>query len=155
MDGRIELREGIRQATKYQTFVAGVLIFPDMRRNKDMARAAMNHDLAHTVWGLDTLREDLERIAKVAGFRRTPGARHSDNEWRRVNELQYCSAGKPQRDAGQRTPSFEERWAAVDVAGLPLPVGSATFNIRRLDKLVVQHFYLEQDADGRLVLPQV
>ena len=72
VDGRIELREGIRQATEYPAFVSGVLISPDIRRDKDMARAALNHDLARTVRGLDTLQEDLERIAEVVGFRWPP-----------------------------------------------------------------------------------
>ena len=81
MDGRIELREGIRQATDYWNFVAGVLIFPDMQRNEGMERAALNHEMVHIIWGLDALGEDLERIAGSVDFRRPPKARHSDNEW--------------------------------------------------------------------------
>lgn len=154
VDGRIELREGIRQATEYPAFVSGVLISPDIRRDKDMARAALNHDLARTIRGLDTLQEDPERITEVVGFRWPPSARHSENEWRRVNELRYHPAGGTQRDAGHRTPYPAEGRDAVEVAELPLPVGSATFNIRRLDKLVAQHFHPERDADGRTALPQ-
>ena len=154
MDGRIELREGIRQATQYQTFVAGVPIFPDTRRDKDMALTTLNHGLVHTAWGLDTLQEGLERIAEEVGFHRPPSAINSENEGRWVNELQYRPAGEPQRETGQRPPASEGRGAAAEVAQLPLPVRSAAFNIRHLDKVVMQHFHLERDADGRTVFPQ-
>ena len=71
-----------------------------------------------------------------------------------MNELRYHPAGGTQRDAGHRTPHPAEGRDAVEVAELPLPVGSATFNIRRLDKMVAQHFHPERDADGRTALPQ-
>lgn len=155
VDGRIELREGIRQATNYWNFIAGVLIFPDMQRDVVMERAALNHEMVHIIWGLDALREDLERIAGSADFRRPPKPRHSDNEWQQVNELQYRPDNGRERDTGQRAPNPAEGQAADGEADVPLAVGSATFNIQHLEKMVVQHFHLDQDAEGIPVVPEV
>ena len=155
VDGRIELREGIRQATDYWNFIAGVLIFPDMQRDVVMERAALNHEMVHIIWGLDALREDLERVAGSADFRRPPKARHSDNEWQQVNELQYRPANGRERDAGQRTANPAEGEATNGEAEIPLSVGSATFHIQRLDKMVVQQFHLDRDAGGSPVVPEV
>ena len=123
-----------------------MLIFPDMQRNEGMERAALNHELVHIIWGLGTLREDLERIAGSVDFRRPPKARHSDNEWQQVNELQYRPDNGRERDAGQRT---------ANPAEIPLSVGSATFHIQHLEKMVVQHFHLDRDAGGSPVVPEV
>ena len=126
-----------------------------MRRDKDMARGLAEPRPRAYRPGADTLQEGLERIAGVVGFRRPSSAIHPDNERRRLNELRYRPAGEPQRDAGQRTPHTAEGRAAVEVLELPLPVSSAAFNIRRLEKLVVQRFHLDRDSDGRTVFPKV
>ncbi len=79
-------------------------------------------------------------------FRRPLKPHHSENEWRELNRLQYRQPGAPRKSDG---PTHE---AAESQDGEPpreeqLRVGSATFNIRHVEKLVVQHIPVDQ-ADG-------
>ena len=74
-DACMEMRNAIREATGYRNFVVGVLMFPDMQRNENMERTALNHKHVHIVWGLDNLSQDLGRIAseEIINYPPTPG----------------------------------------------------------------------------------
>ena len=152
-DGCMEMRAAIHKATGYTHFMPGVLIFPDMRRDEDIERAAQRETHVYTVWGVDRLRDELERIAGLAGIVHPPEPGHSENEARRVNALQYRDVGAgPGADRGGRNHAGGA--AAPEETEQQFTVASATFNIQRVDKLVVQHFHLERGADGRPLLPQ-
>lgn len=153
VDGCIEVRQAIRQATGYTHFLAGVLVFPDMGPSRDMERAAEVEEHVYIVWGVDRLQEELERIAELVKFRRPPRAKHSENEARQVNGLRYRDGdggtearGGDLAPGGDATPGEDGERQYV--------VGNATFNIQHLEKLVVQHFHLERDSEGKPVLPQ-
>ena len=104
------------------------------------------------MWGLDNLQQDLERIVREAGFRRPPKPRHSENEWREVNRLQFQGT----QASRQETRQEQQTLGAEDGDLMPdgrLMVGSATFNIQRVDRLVVQHLRVEPGPGGNLTLP--
>ena len=88
-DGAIEMRNAIIETTGFKNFVAAVLLFPDMERDARIENVARRSSCVHTVWGLDDLCADLERIAALAEFRRPPLSRISENEWSNLNDLQY------------------------------------------------------------------
>ena len=152
-EGCTEMHNAIEEATGFYGFVGGVLLLTDMKRDEQMERAALNHEQVYILWGLDSLREDLERIVEQVKFRRPIKPRHSENEWREVNRLQYRQPGPPRNSDRPAREAAESRDG--DLAGEEqLRVGSATFNIRHVEKLVVQHIRVDQDDGGRLQLPQ-
>ena len=153
-DGCIEMRTALLEATGYRNFVAGILVFPDMRPNDRMQRVALEKHHVYIIWGLDNLQEDLERIAKEAEFRRPPRSRISANEWSLLNELQYRDAEGP--DNGER----EMRDGTQDAergkeAERQFTLGSATININHLETLIVQQYPLHRDADGEPQPPSI
>ena len=105
-DGAIEMRSAIIEATGYKNFIAAVLLFPDMERDKRIESAARRTSCVHTVWGLDGLDESLERVAELAEFRRPPLSRISENEWELLYELQY--ARPPAPDSQRQEPAISE-----------------------------------------------
>ena len=147
--GCIEMHDAIDQAANVYGFVASVLVLPDMEPDERMERAARNHKQVHIIWGLNNLEQDLERIAGQVRFKRPPKPRHSENECRRVFELQfsgYDASGPADGDRPVReTPRASPR-------GLPqeqeLTVGSATFNIQHVDTLVLRQVLVRQDDEG-------
>ena len=139
-DGCMEMRDGIREATDYKNFVAGLLIFTDMPRNEEMEHMARERYHVHIVWGLDSLMEDLERIAVKVEFRRPPKSRIAESEWRGLHELQFRGAGVPEA----------RRAAAVPETERQLPLGSATINIQHLDRLIVLRCNHDPDDLGLL-----
>ena len=147
------MRNAIWEATGVKNFVAGLLIFPDMPRNEHWERVALTHDHVYVICGLENIKADLESIAEEANFFYPPKPDHSENESRKANQLQYQGTGRQQEDGRRRETA--PATPAMDGDGcLPLTVGSATFHIQHLDKMVVQNFYLNRDADGNVVLPQ-
>ena len=148
----MEMREGILEATDYTNFVVGILIFTDTPRNGQMEHAAREHHHVHIIWGLDTLEEDLRRIADEVGINQPPRPRFAENEWSSVNELQYRGpAGQPDVGRGKQG-------AAPDRGKTPevereLTVGSATINIQHVDTLVIQCGPRERDSDGTPAMP--
>ena len=151
-DGCMEMRNGILEATRFKNFVAGLLIFPDMRRREEMERVALGKHCVFIVWGLDNLQEDLERIVKEAEFRRPPPSRISENEWTCLHELQYRGAqglregDRTMRDNGQGP---VEGWEAER----QFTFGSATITIQHLDTLIVQQCPLHRDTDDGPLMP--
>ena len=151
-DGCMEMRNGIFEATRFKNFVAGLLIFPDMRRKEEMERVALGKHCVFIVWGLDNLQEDLERIVKEAKFRRPPQSRISENEWTCLHELQYRGAqglregDRTMRDNGQGP---VEGWEAER----QFTFGSATITIQHLDTLIVQQCPLHRDTDDGPLMP--
>ena len=94
------MHNAIEEATGFYGFVGGVLLLTDMERDEQMERAALNHEQVYILWGLDSLREDLERIVEQVKFRRPLKPRHSENEWREVNRLQYRQPGVSESSSG-------------------------------------------------------
>ena len=151
-DGCIEMRNALLEATGYRNFVAGVVIFPDMRPNDKMERVALEKHHVFIIWGLDNLQEDLERIAREAEFRRPPRSRISENEWNRLHELQYRGAeglGNGERAMRGGTQDAEKGKEAEG----QFTLGSATINIQHLDTLIVQQCPLHRDTDGEPQIP--
>ena len=108
-DGAIEMRNAILEATGFKNFVAAVLLFPDMERDARIENAARRSSCVHTVWGIDGLAADLERIAALAEFRRPPLSRISENEWSSLHELQYELPPAPDcHRRGDGTPTHPE-----------------------------------------------
>ena len=68
VDGAIEMRNAIWEATGVKNFVAGLLIFPDMPRNEHWERVALTHDHVYVICGLENIKADLESIAEEANF---------------------------------------------------------------------------------------
>ena len=122
-DGCIELRNGIRKATTFETFVAGVVIFTDMERHEEIEHMARERYHSSVIWGLNGLQQDLERIAEEVDFHRPPSSWVSEKEWRQVYELQYGEASG-RRDAdrsgarGGTAPGNGRRDGAAGVPGL-------------------------------------
>ena len=133
-DASMELRNAIRAATEFKNFVVGVLLFPDMERNEEMERAALNHKHVHIIWGLDNLSRDLMRIASQEIYY-PPSPEFSRNEWEAVNRIQYRSL------EGTREATRDDAAAEGDVpapAGeMPLNLGSATINIQHVERLTI------------------
>ena len=154
VDGRIEMHDAIEKATNYYSFVAGVLFLPDMKRNLDMARLAWNRDHVCIVWELDRLEEDFERIAERVGFRRPPEPAHSENEQRKVFDLQRQGEGE---DRPARQIAGPGREPAEDVARgaeQGLVIGRAEFNITHVEHLHLHQSTPDPGAAARLWLPE-
>ena len=152
-EGCTEMHNAIEEATGFYGFVGGVLILTDMQRDERMEHAALNHEQVYIVWGLDNLHRDLERIVEQVKFRRPLKPRYSENEWREVNRLQYRQPRAPRH-------SDRSTLEAAESQDVELPreeqirVGSATFNIRHVEKLVVQHIHVDQADGDTLQFPQ-
>lgn len=148
-EGCTEMHNAIEEATGFYGFVGGVLLMTDMQRDERMEHAALNHEQVYIVWGLDNLRQDLERIIPQMEFRRPLKPRHAENEWRKANRLQYTQPGGPRPGAkpvrnGAEVPdgdlSQEEQVRA----------GSAVFNIQKVGTLIIQRCPLHPDPDKAL-----
>ena len=138
VDGCMEMRNGIRESTTYSTFVVGVLIFPDMARDADMERAALNHKHVHIIWGLDGLSQELRRIAtEEETITHPPEPGHSRNEWEALNRVQYRSL-EGARERPRDGAAAGEGEAPVASGEMPLSLGSATINIQHVNTLVIQ-----------------
>ena len=81
-DGCMELRDGMRKATTFGNFVAGVVMFTDMERNEEIEHMARERYHVSVIWGLDSLEQDLRRIAEEVDFHRPPNSWVSEKEWR-------------------------------------------------------------------------
>ena len=149
VDGCMEMRNGIREATTYSTFVVGVLVFPDMQRNESMERAALSHKHVHIVWGVDNLSQDLRRIAtQEETITYPPEPEHSSNEWEKVNRIQYRPEG------GLRAEAPAAEGAATESTGaLPLGLESATITIQHVDTLIIQRCPLHPETEQDSGLP--
>ena len=95
VEGCTEMHNAIEEATGFYGFVGGVLLMTDMPRDERMEHAALQHEQVYIVWGLENLRQDLERIVEQVKFRRRLKPWHSENEWREVNRLQYRESAVP------------------------------------------------------------
>ena len=133
-DASMELRNAIRAATDYKTFVVGVLLFPDMVHDEDMERVALNHKHVHIIWGLDNLAQNLARIASQEVFY-PPSPEYSRNEWESVNRIQYRSLEGTRE--GPRDEAAAEGEAPVPAGEMPLTLGSATINIQHVERLII------------------
>ena len=153
VDGASEMRNAIRKATRAKNFVAALVIFPDMPRNEHWERVAVNHDHVHIIFELDNLEEDLARIAGEAEFFYPPKPEHSQNEWHKVNLLQYQGAEDPM-GGGQQPRVTHEKKAMGHGLEEMLTAESITINIQHVERLEVRHYPLGRDADGNVVLPQ-
>ena len=74
-----------------------------------------------------------------------------------ANELQHRRSTAGQRE-DDREDDSEVRNPAPGEPRAPerqLTLGSATFNIQHLDKLIVLYYPPERDEDGQLLLPEV
>ena len=153
VDGCIEMHDAIKQATGFYAYVAGILILPDTARDRELERLALNRDGVYICWDLDRLEEDLERVAERVNFRRPPKRSHSDNESTKVYKLQRRAPGD-QKGIGRRQ--------AVPTGGAELNssleqamvVGTAIFNIERLDQMIVHQYYLNPDSEGNIQIPE-
>ena len=133
-DASMELKNAIRAATGYKNFVVGVLLFPDMARNEDMERAVLNHKHIHIIWGLDNLAQDLARIASQEVFY-PPSPEYSRNEWEAVNRIQYRPLEGTRESLRDEAAADGE--ASVPAGEMPLTLGSATINIRHVERLII------------------
>ena len=147
-DGCMEMRGGIYEVTGFKNFVAEVLMFPDMQRDEEMERVAVESYNVHIIWGLDSLKNDLEGIAAAMELRRPPKSRISEGEWRGLHELAY-RGDDGARDGGQPAPDA----ATAQETERQLTLGSATINIQHLDTLIVQQCPLHGDLEGQPPIP--
>ena len=152
-DGCIEMKHAIQEATGYTHFVVGVTIFPDMERDARIEEVARRRNHVYIIWGLDHLQEDLERIAREAPVKHPPKPGHSENECRKVRQLQFRGP-EGSRDDDEETPAAE----AATPPPLPGPLewelklGSATINIQHVETLVIQLGPQERDIEGQTVM---
>ena len=153
VDGRIEMHDAIDEATGYYGFVVGVLVFPDMERDEQMERVARNHSHLHIIWGLDDLAEDLKRIARQVGIKRKLWPCHSENEWRKVNELQF-GGGESRPDGGTQTPASRDGETTGGDREGSFSAESITISIQRVDRLEVRHYHPGGEGDGKGLLPR-
>ena len=98
VDGCIEMRNGIIEATSYKNFIAGLLFLPDMQPDEAIERVAREHEHLYVIFGLGSLEEDLKRIVEMEGFVSPPEPRHSVNESSKVNELQIRGSSALRED---------------------------------------------------------
>ena len=142
-DACMEMRNAVREAIRFKTFVVGVLIFPDMQRNESLERAALNHKHVHIIWGLDDLSQDLRRIAtQEEEIVRPPEPEHSRNEWEAANRIQF----RP--DGGEREAAAATESPATDPAGgAPLGLEARSITIHRVDTLIIQCCPLHPDVE--------
>ena len=150
VDGRIEMHDAIDEATGYYGFVVGVLVFPDMERDEQIERVARNSSHLHVIWGLDDLAGDLQRIAGKIGINYPPKPPHSDNEWRKVNQLQY-GGGESQSDGGAQTPACQDGETTSGDQESSFSAESMTINIQRVERLEVHHHHSGGDGEGQSV----
>ena len=146
-DGCIELHDAIDEATGYYGFVVGVLVFPDMERDEQMERVARNHSHLDIIWGLDTLAEDLDRIARRVRFDRPPRPLHSENESRKVNQLQFRGVGNG-AEGGAQTTTCRDGEATIGAQTAAYSAESIIINIERVDRLEVRHYHPGRDDAG-------
>ena len=151
-DGCMEMRDGVQRATDYLNFVVGILIFTDMPRNEQMEHAARERHHVHIVWGLDSLAEDLQRIAGEVGIKRPPRPRIAENEWSKANELQFSVSAGPRLNQRQMQDTVASRAESKD-AEHKLTLGSAIINIQHVETLVIQHGPQDRDIDGTPAIP--
>ena len=149
-DGCMELRDGIRKATTFGNFVVGVVLFTDMERREEIEHMARERYHVSVIWGLNSLEQDLQRIADEVDFHRPPSSWVAEKEWRLVYQLQ---SGEVQgvrhlKDVNQRPPAGGETKRQLDLDSTPI-------NIHRVDKLIVLYYPPERDGDGQLLLPEV
>lgn len=153
VDASIEMRNAIVTGTGYKNFVAGVLFLPDMQPDEALERVALNTEHLHIIFGLDNLKEDLERLADREEFQNPPEPWFSENESTKVNELQIRGP-EGSRDDGEETPAAE----AATPPPLPGPLdlglklGSVTINIQHVETLVIQYGPQERDVEGQTVM---
>ena len=147
--GCIEMHDAIDQAANVYGFVASVLVLPDMEPDERMEQAARNHKQVYIIWGLNNLEQDLERIAEQVRFKRPPKPQHSENECRRVFELQFrvfSASGPAEGDRPvPETPQASPRELPQEQE---LTVGSATFNIQHVGTLILRQVLVSQDDEG-------
>ena len=148
VDGCIEMRNGIIEATSYKNFIAGLLFLPDMQPDEAIERVAREHEHMHVIFGLGSLEEDLKRIVEMEGFVSPPEPRHSDNESSKVNELQIRGSSALRED-GREMPDGASGQANDLETERQLTLGSATININHVDTLVIQHGPPERDIEGQ------
>ena len=149
-DGCMEMRNAIKEATGYSNFVVGVTLFPDMERNARMEEVARRRNHVYIIWGLDHLQEDLERIAREAPVNHPPKPSHSENECRRVNELQYRGPANQGEDHREMPDTVPGRTTAPETQRqLTVTEGSATININNVETLVIQHGPPGRDIEGQ------
>ena len=147
-DGCMEMKNAIEEAVGFTHFVAGVTVFPDMERDARVEEVARRRHHVYVIWGLDHLQEDLERIAVAADFKHKPKPSHSENESRRVNELQY--RGPEDQEKNDREMPGAASGQAKDLeVERQLILGSATINIHQVNTLVIQQGPPEQDIEGQ------
>ena len=152
-DGCMELRDGIRMATTFENFVAGVVIFTDMEPDDEIGHMARERYHVSVIWGLDSLQQDLERVADEVGFHRPPTPWAAENEWMKVHELQY-GEDSGRAGASRDAPDPDQGPATGGAAEQQVSLGTATFHIQRLDRLIVMYYPPERDGDGRILLPE-
>ena len=104
IDGRIEMHDAIQKAANFYNFIGGLLILPDMPRDRELERLALNRDGVHISWDPERLHEDLARMAKQVGFKRPPTRAHAQNETQKILELQ--------RKYQRQQPEIERRLVA-------------------------------------------
>ena len=135
-------------------FRRGLVVFTDMERNEEIEHMAWERYHVSVIWGLDSLEQDLQRIAEEVDFRRPPNSWVSEKEWRMVYQLQSGEA-PGRRDAGRHVQEVNRQPAAGGETERQVDLGSATFNIQHLDRLIVLYYPPERDGDGQLLLPEV
>ena len=148
VDASIEMRNAITTATGYKNFVAGVLFLPDMQPDEALERVARETEHLHIIFGLDNLKEDLERMAAREEFRNPPEPSFSENESRKVNELQIRGP-EGFRDDDKDNPGDSPDRAQEPGSERELKLGSTIINIQRVDTLVIQHGPQERDIEGQ------
>ena len=151
VDASMEMRNAITTATGYKNFVAGVLFLPDMQPDEALERVARDTEHLHIIFGLDNLREDLERIAAREEFRSPPEPWFSENESRKVNELQIRGPDG-MRDDDKDNPEDAPDRAREPATERQLTLGSAVINIQHVDTLVIQRGPQERDVEGQTVM---
>ena len=145
-EGCTEMHNAIEEATGFYGFVGGVLLMTDMPRDERMEHAALQHEQVYIVWGLDNLRQDLERVVKQVKFRRQLKPRHAENEWREANRLQYRQPGVPGatgRPVGKSAEVLDGNLPQEEQAG----AGSAVFNIKKVGTLIIQRCPLHPEPE--------
>ena len=151
-DGCIEMHDAIDEATGFYGFVVGVLVFPDMEPDEQVESVARKHNLG-VIWGLDNMAGDLQRIAQQVRFDRPPRSLHSENEWRKVSQLQY-GGGESWPDGDAQTPASSESKAVGELPEVSLSADSIVIQIQRVDRLEVRHYHREGEEEGSGLLPR-
>ena len=135
-DECIEMHDAIDEATGYYGFVVDVLVFSTWYATSRWSGGSQPQPSARHL-GLDTLHEDLERIAERVGFFYPPKAMHSENECRNVNQLQYRGT-QGRRSAGIRPQPTVRQRHRLNCRRRALSK-SIIIHIQRVDRLEVHH----------------